>query len=209
MHRGFLILTLTFCFILIPVLPVSANVPDNCDLPDSTLADIRQMLTAEDNAIFFEIWTYDEIFCACVDIYYNDPEDADFHDRVMNGAIVLLGRTEDPHAVPVLIDAIETHGPQALYALGNFRTVESINALVEHISDEDGSNRENAAEGLRNMLPPADKPDGWTEALTNAIDAVSAWIDQEPDWDIAIYFEDALVNLEFLLENAQASAGTG
>ncbi len=199
------ILTITATVFLLLSGPAVASVPDDCELPDDTMADIRLLLTAEDNGPFFELWTHEELACAAIDIYYNDPEDAGYHDRVVAGAVVLLGMTEDPRAVPVLIDAIDTHAPQALYALGNFPTVESLHALVSHIQDADVSARENAAEGLRRMWSPQPDamPDGWSEALEEAIEEVETWIEEEPEWDVVEYFEDALENLEELLESAE------
>jgi len=211
MHRMFSALGLIFGLLLTAGLSAGAQVPDDCRISAETLAGIRLMLTAEDSGIFFEIWTHEEIACACIDLYYNDPSDAGFHDRVITGAVVLLGMTEDPRAVPVLIDAIDTHPPQALYALGNFPTVEALNALVAHVCDENPEARENAAEGLRRMPPsPSDAiPDGWQEALAAAIDEVDAWLPHENEADFILYFYDARSNLSELLEAATAgSAGT-
>jgi HEAT repeat protein len=193
--------------IILTAAPAMADIPVDCRISPDTLADIRQMLTAEDNALF-DLWTAEELFCACATIYYTDPEDADFHDRVMNGAVVLLGQCGDPRAVGVLIDAIETHPAQALYALGNYSTPESVNALVAHIRDDDGSARENAAEGLRNMQAPSEIPEGWEAALSDAIAAVDDWIDEEPFYDVKEYFMDAKANLEELLTKAQSASSS-
>ncbi|HDS29851.1 MAG TPA: HEAT repeat domain-containing protein [Firmicutes bacterium] len=196
-----------FIFLAAIITPANANIPDDCNIPQSLIADIRLMLTAEDNQLF-DLWTNEEVFCACAIIYYTDPPDADFHDRVMNSAVIRIGKTGDPRAVAVLIDAIETHPHQALYALGDYRTPEALRALTTRVSDPDGSIRENAAEGLRNMLAPAIIPDGWIDAISDAIAAVDEWLDKEPDWDVKEYFVDAKVNLEDLLKKAQATAGT-
>ncbi|MFH1676269.1 MAG: hypothetical protein ABIC40_04510, partial [bacterium] len=128
-----------------------AQVPNDCKVDPGTVADIRRMLTAEDNGLFFEMWTNEEIVCSCIDLYYNDPPDAFIHDRVITGAVVLLGMTGDKRAVPVLIDAIDRYPAQVLYNLGNFPTIDSLNALVENIDSENLEARDNAAEGLRRM----------------------------------------------------------
>jgi HEAT repeat protein len=166
------------------------------------------MLSAPDNQVFFDLWSVDEITCACIELYYNDPPTADFHNHVIRGAVVLLGETGDPRAVPVLIDAIDTHGPQALYALGNYSTVEALNALVDNIRNDDPSNRENAAEGLRRMQAPSDGiPDGWVQALETAADKVGEWMAIEPDSSLKGYFVDAHTKLKKLLEQARAVQG--
>lgn len=211
MHRPLSILASIIVLLLsVPTLS-AAQVPGNCEISKETLAGIRQMLTAEDNGLFFEIWTPEEIACACIEIYYNEPEETWLHERVVAGAIVLLGMTEDVRAVPVLIDAIETHPAQALYALGAFSTVESLNALVGRMREDDPSARENAAEGLRRMQPPPsdDVPEGWKQALESALGEVAEWMVKEPEPDIAEYFLDAHYNLSQLLAKAvQSSSAT-
>ena len=207
-HRWLSIIVIPAALLIFGVSGASGQVPSDCQLPADTVAGIRQMMTAIDNAMFFELWTSEEIACACIDIYYNDPPDADFHDRVVLGAVALLGKTGDPRAVPVLIDAIDTHGPQALYALGNFPTVDALNALTANVRNDDFGLRENAAEGLRHMPAPSDIPDGWQEALEAAIQEVSDWLPNETDPDFRGYFNDALDNLTQLLDQAKSSATT-
>ena len=189
---------------------INGNVRAAADsqISSDKLAAIRQMLTAPDNGVFFELWSVDDIVQACIELYYNDPPTAEYHNRVVNGAVILLGETGDPRAVPVLIDAINTHGPQALYALGNFPTVEALNALVDNVRNDDPSNRENAAEGLRRMQAPSDGiPDGWVQALENAVEKVGEWVPLEPDASLIDYFADAHTNVKKLLEQARAVQG--
>jgi len=190
--------------------PAGAQVPPDCEIGDDVLQGIRQMLTAPDNGVFFEIWTNEEIACACIELYYNDPPDAFLHDRVITGAVVLLGMTGDPRAVPVLIDAIDTHPPQALYNLGSFPTVDALNALRAHVRDENPEARENAAEGLRMMAAPSEGEieDGWLDALIAARDEVGEWMLIEPEADFRDYFIDAYTNLERLIASATAASGT-
>jgi HEAT repeat protein len=188
-------------------LPVFAQVPSDCDVSAGVKADIRQMFTAEDNGMFWEIWSHDDIVCTCIDLFYNDPADAFLHERVVAGAVALLGQSEDPRAVPILIDAIDTYPSQALYNLGNFSTVEALNALTANVRNEDVEARDNCAEGLRMMKSP-DGPvfeTGWVDALHAAIDEVSAWITEEPELDIRDYYVDAFINLGQLLVTANAS----
>jgi hypothetical protein len=187
-----------------------AQVPTDCQVDSATVAGVRQMLTAPDNGIFFENWTSEEIACSCIQLYYNDPATAEFHDRVIVGAVVLLGKTEDKRAVPVLIDAIGSYGPQALYALGNFPTVEALNALAANVKNDDDESRENAAEGLRHMPPPNPDaiPDGWSDALKAAIKAVEDWLPNEKEPTFKEYFQDAEQNLNNLLTTATSASGT-
>ena len=189
---------------------VSAQDRGDCEISDDALAGIRQMLTAEDNQVF-DAWSTGEIVCACIEIYYNDPPDAHLHDAVVTGAIVLLGNTGDLRAVPVLIDAIDTHPPQALYNLGNFPTVDALKALTAHVRDDNIEARENAAEGLRRMPAPSSTviEDGWLDALQEARDEVVAWIELEPEPDFRDYFIDAYNNLDRLIEHALAAGGAG
>lgn len=202
MHRMLRIFTVSIALLIITAGISSAQIPSDCEISPDTLAGIRQMLTAPDNGIFFDIWTREEIACACIHLYYNDPPDANYHDRVIAGAVVLLGKTEDPRAVPVLIDAIDTHGPQALYALGNFPTVEALLALKEYIGDEDPELRDNAAEGLRRMPAPGKIPTGWKDALKSAINEIESWLPNEDEPTLREYFQDALKNLKTLLTKA-------
>jgi hypothetical protein len=208
MHRllyGLLVLL----FIPMTLLALPASATEDCEVSPDIVAGVRLLLTGEDATGYFDIWSPDEIACACIEIYYNDPEDGNYHDRVVTGAVVLLGQTGDPRAVPVLIDAIDTHPAQALYNLGNFPTVDAVNALAAHVGDENFEARENAAEGLRNMLPPGDEDmeDGWVDALDNAISVVSEWIPDEPEEDIREYFVDALTNLQNLKQSAISTGG--
>ena len=209
MHRSFQILATALGLLLITISTSTAQVPSDCTVSSDTVARIRQMLTAPDNATFFDLWSTQDIACACIDIYYNDPPSAMFHNQVVRGAIVLLGQTADPRAVPVLIDAIDTHGPQALYALGNFPTVEALKALTANVRNEDDESRENSAEGLRRMSPPkaGEIPDGWSAALKAAIKEVEAWLPKEKEPTFLDYLKDARENLKKLLTQA-ASAGT-
>ncbi|MCX6644815.1 MAG: HEAT repeat domain-containing protein [bacterium] len=184
--------------------PAFAQVPSDCDVSAGVKVDIRQMFTAEDNGVFWDIWSHDDIVCTCIDLFYNDPVDAFLHGRVVAGAVVLLGQSEDPRAVPVLIDAIDTYPSQALYNLGNFSTVEALNALTANVRNEDVEARDNCAEALRVMKSP-DGPvfeTGWVDALQVAIDEVSAWITEEPELDIRDYYVDAFINLGQLLDTA-------
>jgi len=207
MHRLLTIVSIFLGLMLTMASTAAAQGVTPCQVSDETVAAIRQMLTAPDNGIFFDIWTREEIACACIELYYDDPQDAPFHDRVIAGAIVLLGKTEDPRAVAVLIDAIDSHGPQALYALGNFPTVEALNALVANVRNDDPESRENAAEGLRHMPAPPDNaiPDGWVDALKAAIDEVGDWMMIEPEPTFKDYFLDAHYNLTQLLAQAQSA----
>ena len=208
MHRLLSILTIGFALAVAMIAAASAQVPDNCQLSPNTIADIRQMLTAPDNGLF-DKWTTEEQACACIWLYYNDPPDADFHRRVILGAIVLLGKTGDSRAVPVLIDAIPNYGPQALYALANFPTVDALNALTANVTNPDDESRENAAEGLRNMVPPNPSyiPDGWSDALQAAIKAVDDWLPNEKEPTFRDYFTDAENHLTDLLSQV-TTAGT-
>lgn len=184
--------------------PAFADVPPDCNVPAGVKVDIRQMLTAEDNGIFWEIWSIDDIVCTCIDLYYNDPADAFLHDRVVAGAIVLLGQSGDPRAVPVLIDAIATHPSQALYNLGNFSTVEALDALTANVRKDDVEARDNCAEALRMMQSPEGPifEDGWVDALERALDEVGDWMLVEPEEDIRLYYIDAYINLVQLMDSA-------
>jgi len=193
--------------LLLLIVPSFAQDTGDCEISDAVVANVRLYLTAEDNVPFFDIFTVDEITCACIDLYRNDPVDAPFHDRVIAGAVVLLGQTGDPRAVPTMIDAIETHPSQALYNLGNFSTVDSLNTLVANIRNLDDESRESAAEGLRQLKVPVEIEDGWVTALENAIAEVGDWMTQEPVPDFQLYFIDAYANLQFLLENATSTSG--
>jgi hypothetical protein len=199
------IIATTWLLSMLLILPTYAQVPPDCEISDDVLQGIRQMLTAEDNGLFFEIWSNEDIACACIELYYNDPPDAFLHDRVITGAVVLLGMTGDPRAVPVLIDAIDTHPPQALYNLGNFPTVNALNALTAHVRDENPEARENAAEGLRMMgaPPEGEMEDGWLDALISARDEVGDWMLIEPEADFRDYFIDAYTNLEHLIASGE------
>ncbi len=195
--------------LLLFITPAGATVPPDCNLAPEVVAEIRLYLTAEDNVPFMDMWTPGELVCASIDIYYNDPVDAHLHDRVLTGAVVLMGMSGDSRAVPVLIDAINTHPSQALYNLGNFSTVEALNALVANVRNEDDEARENAAEGLRRMQAPlsGDIEDGWNDALDAALTEVGEWMIQEPVEDFRNYFLDAYANLENLREAAQTTPG--
>jgi len=203
------ILTITVTLMIALASPVFAQETFDCDEYLGVFPEIRQMFTAEDNGLYFEIWTEEEIFCACVEILYNEPEDAWLHERAALGAMVIISRTSDERVVDILIDQIDKYPAQALFNLYQWPTVDSVNALAANVGNENFEARENAAEGLRNMVVPfGDVEDGWADALQNAIDEVSEMITLEQDQDILGYFLDAHANLENLLEKAEAASGT-
>jgi len=200
----FTIITITFMFLVALTSPLLAQDNAGCNIGDDVLQDIRRMFTAEDNGKFFELWSDHELYCACYEILYNEPEDAWLHDRVAVGAVVIISQTSDPRAVDVLIDQIDKYPAQALYNLSRCPTVASLSALTANVRNEDVEARENAAEGMRNMRVPLDSEieDGWVDALKAAMDEVSVWMLIEPEPDVAEYFLDAHTNLANLLERA-------
>jgi len=201
------IITITFIFLVALTSPLIAQDNAGCNIGDDVFNDIRRMFTAEDNGKFFELWSDHELYCACYEILYNEPEDAWLHDRVAVGAVVIISQTSDPRAVDVLIDQIDKYPAQALYNLSRWPTVASVNALSDNIRNENVEARENAAEGMRNMRVPLDSEieDGWVDALKAAMDEVSVWMLVEPEPDVADYFLDAHTNLANLLNRATSA----
>jgi len=203
------ILTILTLTLIALVSPAFATVDIDCELDDGTFQDIRQMFTAEDNGMFFEFWSEEELFCACVEILYHEPTDEWLHERVALGAIVLISQINDPRTIDVLIDKIDAYPAQALYNLHRWPTVDSLNALSENIRNENVEARENAAEGLRLMTAPyGDIENGWVETLEAALEEISAWILLEPEPDVLDYFLDAHANMEILLEGASMEQAT-
>lgn len=186
--------------VLLPIKSATAQ-EHNEFVTGDYVSDIRLMLTAPDNNRF-DFWTVDEIIGACTWLYYNDPEDAYKHGQVVAGAVIQLGKTGDPRVIPVLIDAVDTHAPQALYALGGYPTDEVMEVLTANIRNEDVSARDNVAESLRRIVNPDEITDEWTDAVETALAEVESWLIEESDYDIAEYFLDAKINLETLLEDS-------
>ena len=201
MRNSLLMIVTTLTLLIINLAPVMAQ--DNpCEISQQVVLEIRQLLTAPDNVPFTDIFSGEVLACAAIEIINDDPVDDEFHERVITGAVVLLGQSGDPRAIPALIDAIDLRPAQALYNLGNFSTVDSLNALVANIRNEDDEARESAAEGLRQLKVPDDPEDGWVDALNNALTEVGDWMTQEPVPDFQLYFIDAYANLQHLHDAA-------
>jgi HEAT repeat protein len=163
-------------------------------------SEVRQMLTAFDNQDF-SIFEEDGLIDSLIEIIETDPVDAPYHDRVIRGALSVLGELQVPEAVDILIGHLDAYPTTCLYWLGTYATPESIEAIGSYLDNEDASVRYEAANAL-GTIPLDDigveveNPD---EELITSIDNVLAIINDrlqiEDDSDVADALNAAMEHL--------------
>ncbi|MCX6647319.1 MAG: HEAT repeat domain-containing protein [bacterium] len=153
---------------------------------------VRQMLTAFDNQDF-SIFDEESLITSLVEIIVNDPVDAEYHDRVVRGALAVLGELHAPEAIGLLIDNLDTHTTTCLYWLGTYATTDSIEAIAEYLGNEDPSVRYEAASALGTI--PLDEfstgvsgevnvPVEITDAVKAVMELINSRLDVEDDTDV-------------------------
>jgi HEAT repeat protein len=147
----------------VPIAQVSA-VPTDVN-------SVRQMLTAFDNQDF-TIFDQDQLVESLIEIIENDPADAPYHDRVVGGALAVLGELRAEGAVDLLIEHLDSYTTTCLYWLGTYATSESILAIVEYLGSDDPSVRYEAAAAL-STIPLDGLTPGTVEIEEDLLDAVN------------------------------------
>ncbi len=146
----------------------------------TTVETVRRMCTAPDNQDF-SIFDQELLPGVLIEIIENDPEDAEYHDRVVSSALKVLGGLHVPEAVDVLVGKIDEYPYPCLHWLGTYTTVESIAAIIEYLDDEDASLRYEAADALV-RLPRLDEYDEDLQSvLIEARDRIAEQMQIEDD----------------------------
>jgi hypothetical protein len=133
-----LIVILILGMVLATCLP-AASATEGIPVPSTDF--IRKMLLLPDN----DFTIFDKYQLCTAFLYLIDTDD---NDLVVKNAVASLWITEDERAVPYLIDNLENYSMHALYGLGHFSTVDSCEALLKYINDEDEFNRRFSAQSL-------------------------------------------------------------
>ena len=160
---------------------------------------VRRMLTAPDNQ-YFDLWDQDSLVEVLIEIIANDPVDAEYHERVVSSALKVLGSTNVPEAVPVLIENIDDYTTPCLYWLGTYAAPDAVNTIVEVLDDGDESVRCEAATAL-GMIPIMENVSGievdeeFMTSIDLAKNALSAQLEVETDTDVIAALNTALEHL--------------
>ena len=178
----------------IGMLPAAANATLQAD-HDS----VRRMLTIPDNQNF-DAWDQDSLVDVLIEIIANDPVDAMYHERVVSSALKVLGSTNVPEAVPVLIENIDTYTTACLYWLGTYGEPDAVNTIVEFLDNDDESVSCEAAAAL-GTIPIAENMSGievdeeFMTSISLAIIVLETRLDVETDPDVVIALNKALEHL--------------
>lgn len=101
-------------------------------------------------------------------IALDEKADADFRDTAI-GAVVNIGGDAAKKTIAKLADAKLSVSAtrKVIKAAGDLRVLEAAPALIVHLKDEDGSNREFAAKALQQLGPKANATTALIEALSD------------------------------------------
>lgn len=189
-----LTLIILISLLAIGLLPVAANATEQADYDA-----VRRMLTAPDNQVF-DMWDQDSLVEVLIEIIENDPVDAPYHDRVINSALVVLGSTNVPEAVPVLIDNVDEYTNPCLYWLGTYAEPEAVDTIVGFLGDEDASVRCEAATALSTI--PVELNVAGTEvdeelmtSIEAAVEGLGFRLEVESDTSVIDALNEALEHL--------------
>ena len=194
MRRTCLII-LTIIILTVPIAQVSA-VPTDVN-------SVRQMLTAFDNQDF-TIFDEELLVESLIEIIENDPADAPYHDRVVGGALAVLGELRAEGAEDLLIEHLDSYTTTCLYWLGTYATPESIDAIVEYLGSDNPSVRYEAAAALgtiplEGLTPGAvDVEEDLLDAVNEAVGAINSRLEIEDDEDIIEALQLALEHISIL-----------
>lgn len=178
MRRTCLLIILTFIILTVPIAEVSA-VPTDVN-------SVRLMLTAFDNQDF-TIFDEEQLVESLIEIIENDPADAPYHERVVGGALVVLGELRAEGAVDLLIEHLDSYTTTCLYWLGTYAYPESIDAIVEYLGSDDPSVRYEAAAALGTIPLDGLTPgtvgveDDLLDALNEAVGTINSRLEIEDD----------------------------
>lgn len=175
-------------------------IPGNAIAGTTDTADVRFMLTAFDNQDF-SIFEEGSLIESLVEIIETDPIDAPHHDRVIRGALAVLGELHAPEAVDLLIENLDIHTTTCLYWLGTYAEMASIEAIVEYLDDEDASVRYEAAAALGTVpfsdidISVIDTGDGILKTVDEALDKIESQLAVEDDGDVILALIEAREHL--------------
>jgi len=160
---------------------------------------VRRFLTSVDFQDYSE-FDQDLLPGILIDIIENDPEDAEYHERVLESALVVLGQLHVDEAIDVLIDNLEGNTTTCLYWLGTFASPDAVNAIVPWIENDDASIRYEAVSAL-STLPAMDEDaeeeavEEYEEAVMAALEAIYNAMSDEEDEDVRSIMSEALVSI--------------
>ena len=190
-------------YIFLPIIFVILIIPTVALAIPADVTGVRQMLTAVDNQDF-SIFDEEYLIDSLVEIIETDPADAPFHERVIRGALAVLGELHAPEAVDLLIENLDDHTTTCLYWLGTYAATESIEAISEYLDDEDESVRYEAASAMGTI--PLDDPaigvsvneEEFASVVQDAIALIDAQLVVEDDVDVIVALTEAREHLSQL-----------
>jgi HEAT repeat protein len=160
------------------------------------IQSVRLMLTAPDNQDF-SIFETESLVDALVEIIENDPPDADYHERVVASALIVLGDMHLPETVDVFIGNLDEYTTTCLYWLGTFASAEAVEAITGYLDDDDPSVRYEAASALATVpMPETDSEDeNLAGALTGASEVIRTRLEVEEDGSVREALTEALEHI--------------
>jgi len=167
--------------------------------------NVRRMLTAPDNQDL-SVFDQDALVDVLVQIIENDPEEAEYHDRVVTCALKALGSMHAPQAVDLLVANLDKYPTTCLYWLGTYADVRAVDAMTSRLEDEDPSVRYEAASALASI--PFDESctgDSWRDVLYAAYTKLVETKQLEEDEDVSEALSSAIDNLLLGISNLDSS----
>ena len=166
-------------------------------MPNFALADpvtdvetVRRMCTLIDNQDF-SFFDQELLPGVLIEIVRNDPETADYHDRVVSSALKALGRLHADGAVAVLVEKLDEYPYICLYWLGTWTEAESVEAIVSYFDSEDLSMRYEAVTSFISMEPVDEYDEELQDVLNRAGEIITARLIVEDDVEVLELLEIA------------------
>jgi len=165
---------------------------------EADIQSVRQMLTAPDNQDF-SIFETESLIDALIEVIENDPPDADYHERVVASALIVLGDMHLPETVDVFIGKLDEYTTTCLYWLGTFASADAVDAITGYLDDDDPSVRYEAASAL--VTTPVIETDSENdneelrEALTTASEVIRTRLEIEDDDSVREALLEALEHI--------------
>lgn len=166
-------------------------------MPNFALADpvtdvetVRRMCTLIDNQDF-SFFDQELLPGVLIEIVRNDPETADYHDRVVSSALKALGRLHADGAVEILVEKLDEYPYICLYWLGTWTEAESVEAIVSYFDSEDLSLRYEAVTSFISMEPVDEYDEELQDVLNRAGEIITARLIVEDDVEVLELLEIA------------------
>lgn len=151
--------------------------------PVTDVETVRRMCTLIDNQDF-SYFDQELLPGVLIEIVRNDPETADYHDRVVSSALKALGSLHADGAVQVLVEKLDEYPYICLYWLGTWTEAESVEAIVSYFDNEDLSMRYEAVTSFISMEPVDEYDEELMAVLNRAGEIIAGRLNVEDDPEV-------------------------